>query len=220
MITTTIPAVQAVLFDMDGTLIDSTANSHHCWSRWADRRGIADRSFQEWYEGIPARQIVEALVPAVEVDAALAEIVRIEATETHGITAFPGVPGLLASIPDTRKAIVTSSVRTVAAARLDAAGIIAPTVLVTAGETSRGKPDPAPFLLGAQRLKVDPRKVVVFEDAPAGIAAARAARSFVVAIEGTRRAADLAEADLVISGLDAVRVEVIDGGLQFYVRTA
>lgn len=214
-IITTIPAVSAVLFDMDGTLIDSTANSHHCWSRWADQRGIVDRSFQQWYEGIPARQIMEALVPAADVEDALAEIVHIEASHTQGITAFAGVTGLLASIPDDRKAIVTSSARTVAAARLGAAGIIAPSTLITAEETSLGKPHPAPFLLGAQRLKVDPWNVVVFEDTPAGITAGRAAGAFVIAIEGTRKAADLAEADLIISGLDTIQVRVNDDGLHF-----
>jgi sugar-phosphatase len=109
--TTEIPIVSAILFDMDGTRIDSTANSHRCWSQWADERGLTDRTFQQWYYGIPARQILEALLPPAEVEDGLAEIIRIEAGNTEGIAAFPGVTELLASIPEQRKAIVTSSER-------------------------------------------------------------------------------------------------------------
>jgi sugar-phosphatase len=204
---------------MDGTLIDSTTNSHRCWSQWADQRGITDRSFQQWYEGIPARQILEALVPANDVDTALAEIINIEATNTEGITAFTGVAELLTLIPDEQKAIVTSSVQAVAMARLKAAGITPPSVLITAEQTPRGKPHPDPFLRAAERLKVDVRTVVVFEDTPAGIQAAKKAGAFVIGIEGTRRPNELHEADLVVSGIGSIRVWTTDRALHFYLPT-
>jgi mannitol-1-/sugar-/sorbitol-6-phosphatase len=218
-ITAVITGASAVLFDMDGTLIDSTTNSHRCWSQWADLRGLTDRTFQQWYECIPARQILEALVPAGEVEAALAEIINIEATNTEGITAFSGVPELLSLIPDEQKAIVTSSVQAVALARLEAAGITPPSVLITAEQTQRGKPHPDPFLRAAERLNVDVQSVVVFEDTRAGVQAAKEAGAFVIAIEGTREAADLREADLVVTGIAAIRVRAADRALQFYLTT-
>jgi len=204
---------QAVLFDMDGTLIDSTAAVKRSWLQWAAERGL-DEAFRAGNHGMPARQIVESLVPADAVEVALARVLAIETAETADITVLPGAAELLLGIPETHRAIVTSCARTLAAARISASGLAAPSVVVTIDDTGRGKPSPDPFLEGAARLGVDPRECVVIEDAPAGLAAARAAGCATIGVVGTHGASEL-EADLVVPSLDRLRVSVTDAGVVF-----
>lgn len=205
---------QAVLFDMDGTLIDSTPAVNRSWIRWATEWGI-DLSFREGNHGRPARDIVESLVPADRVDEAMARVLHLEVTDTHDITVLPGAARLMESIPEERRAIVTSCARPLALARIKASGFPAPRTVVTIDDTRRGKPSPDPFLEGAARLGVDPRQCVVIEDAPAGLAAARAAGCATVGVAGTH-AADELVADLVVPSLDRLRVAVTDEGMTIF----
>lgn len=200
----TSPELTAVLFDMDGTLIDSTGNGNRCWTRWADEAGIIDRSFQDHYHGKPTRQVLRGIVPADQVEAAFARIIELESTDTTGVFALPGAFELLEALPADRRAIVTSSMPSVAAARLRAAGLTAPNVVITADDVTHGKPDPEPFRVGADRLGVDPAACAVVEDTPAGIASARAAGCFVIAVTGTYPAAAL-PADVVVDSLDQIQ---------------
>lgn len=204
--------LRAALFDMDGTLIDSTGTGDRMWSQWADEHGVADRSFLETYQGRPGREVLAEILPADEVEGAFARIVEIESTDVEGVTATPGASGLLSAFAagGHPHAIVTSSLPSIVAVRLPAAGLAAPAVIVTADQTPLGKPHPDPFLLGASLLGVPASAVVVFEDTPPGIQAARAAgAAFVVAVEGTHPASALA-ADVVVPDLRGVTV--VDGG--------
>ncbi|MDH6237692.1 HAD-IA family hydrolase [Cryobacterium sp. CG_9.6] len=205
-----------VLFDMDGTLIDSTPAVNRSWLRWAAERGI-DEAFRSGNHGMPARQIVESLVPAAEVEEALAHVLALETADTHDITVLPGAADLLGSIPEARRAIVTSCARTLASARIAASGLVAPSVIVTIDDTPRGKPNPEPFLVGAERLGLDPAQCIVVEDAPAGLAAARAAGCTTIGVVGTHTAEELV-ADLVVPGLDRLRVTVTETGVVFSLR--
>lgn len=202
---------QAVLFDMDGTLIDSTPAVNRSWRRWAAERGL-DEAFRAGNHGLPARQIVESLVPADAVEEALARVLALETADTADITVLPGAADLLLSIPEQHRAIVTSCARTLAAARISASGLAAPSGVVTIDDTSKGKPNPEPFLEGAARLGVDPRECLVIEDAPAGLAAARAAGCATIGVVGTHGASELV-ADLVVPSLDRLRVSVTDAGV-------
>jgi mannitol-1-/sugar-/sorbitol-6-phosphatase len=202
----------AVLLDLDGTLIDSTAAVIRCWSAWATERGI-DPERLRGYHGVPARQIVRDLVPEPEVAAASTRIDELELLDVRGIVALPGAPQTLAALPGGRWAIVTSCTGRLAAARLGAAGLAAPQVLVTADDVTVGKPDPEPYRLGARRLGVDPARCLVIEDAPSGLAAGRSAGATTLAVV-TTTARDALEADAVIDSLADVVLRMTPDGIR------
>jgi mannitol-1-/sugar-/sorbitol-6-phosphatase len=193
----------AVLFDMDGTLIDSTPVVVRSWVTWALERGIAPERL-EGHHGVPAAQIVRGLVPESDVEAAIARINALEIADVEGITMLPGAAEAVAALPEARRAIVTSCTRPLATARIAATGLRAPSVVVTADDVTTGKPDPAPYLLGARRLGVDPADCLVVEDAPSGLLAARAAGAATLAVT-TTTPADRLDADAVVGTLADVR---------------
>ncbi|MDJ0322435.1 MAG: HAD-IA family hydrolase [Terracoccus sp.] len=204
---------EAVLFDMDGTLVDSTDAVSRSWRRWADEAGLGE-SFRGAEHGVPARQMIATLVPADQVDQAVARVTALELADTSDITVLPGAAELLTSIPEHRRAIVTSCTRTLCLLRLTSSGFPIPATVVTIEDTDRGKPFPEPFLEAAKRLGVDPARCLVVEDAPAGLEAARAAGCATIGVEGTHAAADLV-ADLVVPSLDRLRIAVQDDGVSF-----
>ncbi|MGQ7352667.1 HAD-IA family hydrolase [Quadrisphaera oryzae] len=205
----------AVLFDMDGTLIDSGPVVVRSWMRWADEEGV-DPALLAGMHGIPSAQIVERLLPADRWTSATQRIDDIEVSDTDGIVVLPGAREALAALPAGRAAIATSCTRPLATARAGATGLPVPGVVVTASDVERGKPDPAPYLLAAQRLGVDPARCLVVEDAPAGITAGRAAGAATLAVATTHRVGDLqaAAADAVVVDLSGVRLVADDHGVR------
>jgi sugar-phosphatase len=202
----------AVLLDLDGTLVDSTASVLRNWRRIAGMLGRDAEDFLGKLHGIPGRQALRMIEPDLpeerirELDDALIEG---EITDTGDVTATKGALELVEAIPADRWAIVTSGTRRLALARLRAAGLPVPPVLVTADDVRVGKPDPAPFELGARRLGRAPGRCLAIEDAPAGITAARAAGCAVLGVLTTLPALD---ADTV-KDLAAVTIEVTPAGL-------
>lgn len=199
----------AVLFDMDGTLIDSTPAVNRSWATWAREWGVAK---DDTAHGRPAQDIIAELVPADRADEAIKRILQLETEDTDGITVLPGAAALMDSLAETQRAIVTSCARPLAAARLAASGLTVPAVVVTIDDTTFGKPHPHPFLLGAQRLGIDPSRCLVIEDAPAGLAAGRAAGCTTIGVAGTYTAPEL-DADVVVDGLDQLSIESVADGL-------
>jgi sugar-phosphatase len=200
----------AVLFDMDGTLIDSIPVVVRSWLRWAEEEGVDPRRLVGFH-GVPARGIAEKLLPPERVDAAVERIEAIETADTDGITILPGALAALAALSgDDLCAIATSCTRVLADARIAATGLPVPRVVVTASDVDRGKPHPDPFLLAAQRLGVDPAHCLVVEDAPGGLEAARAAGCATLAVTTTTEPADLV-ADAVVATLADVRFERAGG---------
>ncbi|GAB7034643.1 HAD-IA family hydrolase [Streptomyces sp. NPDC021749] len=204
----------ALLFDNDGTLISSLDSVYRCWTRWAKEYGLAAEDFARVeLHGRPAAEIVADLLPAGKVPGALARIEQLEVEDVAGgVTLLPGTRALLESLPPERWAVVTSATRRLAEARLGEVGI-RPKKLISADDITRGKPDPEPFLLAARRLGVDPARCVVFEDAPAGLAAGRAAGMTTVALTTTHPAAELS-ADVVVPDLSAVSAQATDGAVE------
>jgi mannitol-1-/sugar-/sorbitol-6-phosphatase len=201
----------AVLFDMDGTLVDSTPNVVRSWVRWAQEEGIDPRRLAGFH-GVPSRAIVEHLLPAERVEAAVTRIDALELADTDGITVLPGALEALKALADEpdRCAIATSCTVPLARARITATAIPAPRVVVTADDVDRGKPHPDPYLLAAQRLGVDPRDCLVVEDAPGGLESARAAGCATLALTTTTAPADLF-ADAVVATLADVTFTVAGG---------
>ncbi len=201
----------AVLFDNDGTLIDSTPAVVRSWTTWAheyevDRLGLTE------YHGVPAAAIIAQVAPHLDQDAALQRIIDIEEGDTDGVRALPGAVAAVRALVG-RAAVVTSATHSLALARLQAAGIPIPEVLVTADDITRGKPDPEPYLLAAARLGVDAADCLVVEDAPSGLAAAHAARCSTLAVTTTVKPADLS-ADLIVQDLAAVAFTRTSAGIK------
>ena len=216
-------AADALLFDMDGTLVDSSAAVRRCWTAWMGEYGLKSADFARLFtHGRPAVEIIrDALPPAQLADgglaAALHRIEDLEVSDVEGTVALPGVRGLLESLPGDRWAVVTSATRALAEVRLKVCGLSAP-LLVAADDITRGKPDPEPFLLAAKLLGADPARCVVAEDAPAGLAAACAAGMRSIAVTTTHERADLV-ADVVVDGLRRVSVTSGPAGLMVRVTT-
>ncbi|WP_377268303.1 HAD-IA family hydrolase [Peterkaempfera sp. SMS 1(5)a] len=211
-------AADALLLDMDGTLVDSTSSVVRCWTTWMTEYGLTAADFARIFtHGRTAAEIIQDVLPAERLAdgglaAALHRIEELELTDTEGTVALPGVAALLGSLPADRWAVVTSATRALAEMRLKAAGLSAP-LLVAADDVTLGKPDPEPFLLAAVRLGVDPARCVVVEDAPAGLAAARAAGMRSIAVTTTHTAAQLT-ADAVVDGLHRVWATPVPGSLR------
>jgi sugar-phosphatase len=203
--------VDALLFDMDGTLVDSTPSVLRSWETVAAEFAIPeDRYATVPRHGRPAVEIFADLLPREQIAPAAARLDELELTDTADITLLPGAARLTAAAPPVRWAVVTSAGRTLARVRLAAAGIDAQRI-VTIDDVSRGKPDPEPLLLGAKLLGVAPERCLVFEDAPAGLVAARAAGASTIAVT-TTHAADELIADLVVPDLTAIRIDQDDDG--------
>ncbi|MFG2467960.1 HAD family hydrolase [Streptomyces canus] len=212
-----IPA-EALLFDNDGTLVSSLESVHRCWTRWAEEFGITAEEFARVeLHGRPAVEIAADLLPADVVPQALARIEQLEVEDVPngGVHLLPGTRAFLDALPADRWAVVTSATRRLAEARLEAVGIL-PKTLVAADDVTRGKPDPEPYLLAARELGVDPARCVVFEDAPAGLRAGRAAGMTTVALTTTHQAHEL-DADSVIENLSALSALVTGGNVEISV---
>ncbi len=202
----------AVLFDLDGTLVDSTASVERAWIRWAREEHVEIERMQGSH-GMPAAEIVVRLLPEERHAAAIARIMDYEVNDVDGVVPRPGSADALAALPAGRAAIVTSCTRPLLAARAGAAGLTLPAVTVTADDVSRGKPDPEPFRLGAQRLGFDPARCLVVEDAPAGLTAARAAGCATLAVDGTHPLEQL-DADASIANLSLLRFALDGDGIR------
>ncbi|WP_245582401.1 HAD-IA family hydrolase [Neorhizobium lilium] len=176
----------AFLFDMDGTILNSTAAAERVWGRWAERMGLDVAAFLPTMHGKRGIDTITALnLPGVDPAAEADEILRGEIEDVEGVVALPGAVDFLAALPPERWAIVTSSPIDLAKRRLSAAGITPPRYMVTAEDVTIGKPNPQGYILGAQRLGVSPAQTLVFEDVLAGIQAGEAAGADVMVITAT-----------------------------------
>jgi len=179
----------AFLFDMDGTLISSTAVTERIYTRWAEGAGVDPAVLLPTIHGVRTIDVIRRLGrPDLDAEAVAHLISSAEKTELDGVKAIPGVHEFLAALPPDRWALVTSADRELVRVRLAAAGIAPPKVMVTAEDVTDGKPDPQGYKLAAQRLGVDAADCLVFEDAPAGIEAGERAGADVLVITATHTA--------------------------------
>ncbi len=163
----------AILFDMDGTLVDSTACVKAIWGPWAQRHGIELSFLLHHSHGRRTIDTINQVAPHLDA-ASEAEVLEAEEiTLREGMVAVGGALQLLSRLKPHQWAVVTSAPRRLATARLGYAGLPAPPLLITAEDVLHGKPDPEGYLKAAQQLGVSPSRCVVVEDAPAGILAGR-----------------------------------------------
>jgi sugar-phosphatase len=200
----------AILFDLDGVLADSTRSVTRAWSAWARRVGLDPEELMPKVHGRRAIETIRSVRPELDAEAELATLVADEATDNADTVEIPGAGALVRSLPAGSWAIVTSGLRDVAAARLVAAGIPIPDVMITAESIERGKPDPDCYLKGAAALGVLPADCVVVEDAPIGAAAARAAGMRLVALTTTHSGDQLEPAELIVPDLTHLTVRVTE----------
>ncbi|ARF50880.1 MULTISPECIES: sugar phosphatase [Pantoea] len=175
------------LFDLDGTLVDSLPAVERAWSNWGARHGIAADEILDFIHGKQAITSLRHFMAGQSEAAIQAEFLALEKTEaedTDGVKALPGALALLTQLNELQIpwAIVTSGSVPVAHARHKAAGLPLPAVFITAEQVAKGKPEPDPYLLGAERLKLSPADCVVVEDAPAGVIAGLSAGCAVIAV--------------------------------------
>ncbi|MBN9551009.1 MAG: HAD-IA family hydrolase [Alphaproteobacteria bacterium] len=176
----------AFLFDMDGTVLNSIAAAERVWTTWANRQNLDVTAFLPTIHGKRAIETIAALeLPGVDPVVEANLLLKAEADDLEGIVPIPGAVAFLRSLPPERWAIVTSAPRELALLRIEAAGIPVPAMMVTAEDVTNGKPAPDCFLLAARRLGVEARDCLVFEDAPAGIAAGEASGASVMVISAT-----------------------------------
>jgi mannitol-1-/sugar-/sorbitol-6-phosphatase len=176
------------LFDMDGTILNSIAAAERVWGRWALRQGLDLEAFLPTMHGKRGIDTISGLnLPGIDPVAEAEEILRGEIEDVEGVIAIEGAADFLASLPPNRWAIVTSAPIDLARARLAAAGIPQPTIMVTAEDVSVGKPDPQGYLLGAERIGASASEMLVFEDVQAGVTAGEAAGADVMVITATHQ---------------------------------
>lgn len=185
---------RGVLFDLDGVLVDSTPAVARVWAGWAREHGFDPDEVVRKAHGRPSITTVRELLPDGDAELENREVERREIADTEGIIPLPGAMELLRGLPKDRWAIVTSCTRTLAGVRIRAAGLPDPRYLVTASDVRRGKPDPEPYLRGAQILGMAPADCVILEDAPAGIRAGKAAGARVAVVRTTASEAEIREA--------------------------
>ncbi len=207
----------AILFDLDGVLVDSTRSVGRQWRIWAREQGIDEEKVVAVAHGVRTVEVIRMVAPHMDAEAEMRRLEKRESDDHDGVVVMPGAVDLVKSIPASRWGVVTSGTRLLASARLELAGIPAPNVLVTAEEVANGKPDPEPYLKGAERLGVKPAECLVIEDAPAGIQSAHAGGMKVLALTSTYGASRLQAADAVIRALGHVQVR-LDGANSLLVR--
>ncbi|MFQ1000660.1 HAD-IA family hydrolase [Modestobacter sp. SSW1-42] len=173
---------RGLLFDNDGVLVDSEAGVVRAWTRWAVENDLDPVEVMLAVPGRRAADTVALFTAAHAVPAAVDRITRLELDDVAGTAAVPGVLELVPQLDGVPWAVVTSGVRELAGARLTAAGVPLPGVLVTAEDVTAGKPHPEPYLTGAARLDLPPADLVVLEDSPSGVAAGLAAGCAVLGI--------------------------------------
>jgi len=202
----------AILFDLDGVLVDSTAAVERAWRGWADRHGFLYEDVIIHAHGRRTAETIAAVAPHLDAQAEALALEDDEVTRATEIAPLPGAPELLHQLVGASWAIVTSGPRRLAGARIKACGFPSPRALVTGDDVAIGKPHPEGYIKAAQALGVATADCIVFEDAPAGIEAAHASGAGVIALTTTYGVADLSAAKSHIDTLAQVSATLRPNG--------
>jgi sugar-phosphatase len=200
----------AVLFDMDGTIVDSRALVEMMWLRWAARRGVSPEAILAIAHGRPTYDTMRLVAPDIATPEEAAALDAEEAAEEGGEIQVPGAAALLAALPADRWAVFTSAFHAIARDRIARVGLPVPRVLLGADDVRRGKPDPEGYLEAAARLGVRPERCIVFEDTQPGVDAGRSAGARVIGLTSTYPSLD--DCEVLVGDLRGVRVtQAVEG---------
>ncbi|HET6836450.1 MAG TPA: HAD-IA family hydrolase [Gemmatimonadales bacterium] len=202
---------RAILFDLDGVLVDSAAYIEDQWRRWAAAKGLAAEPFLRVCHGRRAVETIRLAAPHLDAEAEVAAFRPDASGNMPAIDPIEGAARLLEALPAGSWGVATSGSRADATDRMRRAGLPSPLVLVCAEDVARGKPDPDVYLTAAAALGVSPSDCIVIEDAPAGVRAARAAGMAVVALTTTHAREDLS-ADSWAPSLALIKIRRVDQG--------
>jgi mannitol-1-/sugar-/sorbitol-6-phosphatase len=206
-------ACKAILFDLDGTLVDSATRISHLWQVWSERHNISTDTLLSVMHGRRAIEIVRLVAPHLRADSEVMALENEEIADLLNVKAYPDVIELLSGLPPKQWAIVTSGSRRVAEARIKHVKLPMPGSLVTGDDVSTGKPAPEGYLLAARSLQVQPKDCVVIEDSPAGVQAGNKAKMNVIGVTTTHTARELHGADVIIGGLAELSLNVESNGM-------
>jgi len=198
----------ALLFDLDGVLINSTPAVARVWRRWAVEHGFNPEEVVARAHGRPSLTTVREYLPNADHEAENREVERCEIEDLEGVVPLPGALDLLASLPEDRWTIVTSCTRPLAEVRIKAAGLPLPRKLITSNDIQHGKPHPEPYRKGASVLGFPAEQCIVLEDVPAGVRAGKSAGAKVIAFTTTVQALALTEsgADWILNNCTDIRL--------------
>lgn len=208
---------QAVLFDLDGTLIDSAVRIQRLWQEWGARHGIAPQFLMEVMHGRRAGETISIVAPQLSVQDEVDALEIIETSDMDGVRLYPSAADLLKKLSPKQWAIVTSGTLRVASARMKHVGLPTPDIFITGDDVKTGKPAPDGYLLAAKRLNLRPADCIVVEDAPAGVQAGKAAGMKVIAVASTLSRDALDQADVVIQHLEEIKLHITNHELQIQI---
>ena len=206
----------ALLFDMDGVLIDSTPAVARVWYRWAVEHGFDPEKVVHMAHGRPSRTTIRELLPNADIEREDREVERREIEDIEGVVLLPGARQLLNILAPERWTIATSCTRPLAEVRLRAAGLPIPRTMITSSDVKVGKPDPEPYLKAAAKLGFAASDCIVVEDAAAGVKAGKASGARVIALLTTmiRRELEEVGADWIVANCGAIAAANDDDGLR------
>jgi len=201
---------EAVLFDLDGVLVDSTACVERHWRLWAQQQGLDAAEIIKISHGRPTIETIRLVAPYLSAESEARSLDQSQADDTADLVEIAGAAKLLAAIPKNRWAVITSGNYAIATTRMRHTGLPLPQVLVTSDNLSQGKPHPEGYLKAATLLGAKPKQCMVIEDSPPGIQAAQAAGMAVIGVTTTYRAAELSAADTCVQTLADIQLGKID----------
>jgi sugar-phosphatase len=210
----------ALLFDLDGVLIDSTRCIVRHWKDWADQHNLDLDSIMQVAHGIRTIETIQLIAPHLDAELEAERFTANEIVDTDGVYAVEGATRILAALPEDAWTVVTSGSAALAQARLRRAELPIPRALVTADDVTQGKPAPEPYLVGAQRLGVAVERCVVIEDAPAGIASGKSAGMRIVGIATTHGREELLDAgvDVAADRLTNLSIRAATNGYRLVIQ--
>lgn len=200
----------AILFDLDGVLLDSTSCIERHWQDWAEKNELDLKKVLQNAHGVRTIETIRLVAPHLDAEKEATEFTANEILDTEGVVAIPDAKELMERLPPGKWAIVTSGEYDLVQARLEKAGLPVPIHIVSADDVTQGKPSPQPYLIGANKLGIPINQCVVVEDAPIGVKAGKAAGMLVIGILSTHSQKELlnAGANFLVESLTKIQISV------------